>query len=202
MTLLESFAVVADSSPGKLAEEFDAIHAKVDYGTSMRAALVEFNNEYHIPRLARTIKLITKAQEASNRITAVLSTAARASENQDDIERERRSRARMQIVIIVMTYLTLLGVMAILQVNFLDTMAGLAEQSSGGGTGSGAAGAAGGFGNGVDTDMLGMLFFHAVTLQAVISGLISGYMSEGSLLAGVKYAVVLPAFALIVFSVI
>ena len=46
--------------------------------------------------------------------------------------------------------------------------------------------------------MLGMLFFHAVTLQAVISG----YMSEGSLLAGVKYAVVLPAFALLVFSVI
>ncbi|PSP64407.1 flagella assembly protein j, partial [Halobacteriales archaeon QH_8_64_26] len=106
-----------------------------------------------------------------------------------------------QIVIIVMTYLTLLGVMAILQVNFLDTMAGLAERSSGS-SGAGGAGGAAGFGSGVDTDMLGMLFFHAVTLQAVISGLISGYMSEGSLLAGVKYAVVLPAFALIVFSVI
>ena len=202
MTLLESLAVVADTSSGKLAEEFETIHAKVDYGTSMRAALIEFNNRYHIPRLARTIKLVTKAQEASNRITAVLSTAAQTSENQDDIERERLSRARMQIVIIVMTYLTLLGVMALLQVNFLDTMAELAEQSAGASSGgSGAAGAAS-FGSGVDTDMLGMLFFHAVTLQAVISGLISGYMSEGSLLAGVKYAVVLPAFALIVFSVI
>ena len=202
MTLLESLAVVADTSSGKLAEEFETIHAKVDYGTSMRAALIEFNNRYHIPRLARTIKLVTKAQEASNRITAVLSTAAQTSENQDDIERERLSRARMQIVIIVMTYLTLLGVMALLQVNFLDTMAELAEQSAGTSNGgSGAAGAAS-FGSGVDTDMLGMLFFHAVTLQAVISGLISGYMSEGSLLAGVKYAVVLPAFALAVFSVI
>ena len=201
MTLLESFAVVADTSSGKLAEEFETIHAKVDYGTSMRGALIEFNNSYHIPRLARTVKLITKAQEASGRLTDVLSTAARTSENQDDIERERRSRARMQIVIIVMTYLTLLGVMAILQVNFLDTMAGLAERSSGS-SGAGGAGGAAGFGSGVDTDMLGMLFFHAVTLQAVTSGLISGYMSEGSLLAGVKYAVVLPAFALVVFSVI
>ena len=200
MTLLESFSIVADTSSGKLSEEFETIHAKVDYGTSMRAALIEFSNRYHIPRLARTIKLVTKAQEASNQITAVLSTAARASENQDDIKRERKSRARMQIVIIVMTYLTLLGVMAILQVNFLDTMAGLAEQSSGSSS-AGASGAAS-FGSGVDTDMLGMLFFHAVTLQAVISGLISGYMSEGSLLAGVKYAVVLPAFALVVFSVI
>ena len=200
MTLLESFSIVADTSSGKLSEEFETIHAKVDYGTSMRAALIEFSNRYHIPRLARTIKLVTKAQEASNQITAVLSTAARASENQDDIERERKSRARMQIVIIVMTYFTLLGVMAILQVNFLDTMAGLAEQSSGSSS-AGASGAAS-FGSGVDTDMLGMLFFHAATLQAVISGLISGYMSEGSLLAGVKYAVVLPAFALVVFSVI
>ena len=75
MTLLESLAVVADTSSGKLAEEFETIHAKVDYGTSMRAALIEFNNRYHIPRLARTIKLVTKAQEASNRITAVERTA-------------------------------------------------------------------------------------------------------------------------------
>ncbi|TQR22342.1 hypothetical protein C9J85_11385 [Haloferax sp. wsp5] len=29
---------------------------------SQSSALVEFNNKYHIPRLARTVKLITKAQ--------------------------------------------------------------------------------------------------------------------------------------------
>jgi flagellar protein FlaJ len=197
MTLLESIKVVSDTSSGKLSDEFEKMYAKVNYGTSLKTALREFNNEYHIPRLARTVKLIAKAQEASSQISQVLTTAAQASENQDDILRDRRSRTRMQVVIIIMTYITLLGVMAILKVKFLDVMAGLASQASGGG------GAGGGqFGGNVDTDLLTLLFFHAVTLQALISGFIAGYIRDVSIQAGVKFAVVLPTFALIVFMLI
>jgi flagellar protein FlaJ len=196
MTLLESIKVVSDTSSGRLSEEFEKMYAKVNYGTSLKTALREFNNEYHIPRLARTVKLISKAQEASSQISAVLTTAAQASENQDDILRDRRSRTRMQVVIIIMTYVTLLGVMAILKVKFLDVMAGLASQASGGG------GSGGQFGGNVDTDLLTLLFFHAVTLQALISGFIAGYIRDVSIQAGVKFAVVLPTIALIVFMFI
>ena len=196
MTLLESIKVVSDTSSGRLSEEFEKMYAKVNYGTSLKTALREFNNEYHIPRLARTVKLISKAQEASSQISQVLTTAAQASENQDDILRDRRSRTRMQVVIIIMTYITLLGVMAILKVKFLDVMAGLASQASGGG------GSGGQFGGNVDTDLLTLLFFHAVTLQALISGFIAGYIRDVSIQAGVKFAVVLPTIALIVFMFI
>jgi flagellar protein FlaJ len=207
LTLLESVRTVADTSVGTLADEFDEIHAKVEYGMSMKAALVEFNNRYHIPRLARTVKLITKAQEASSQISTVLSTAAQASENQDDIERERQSRARMQVVIIVMTYLTLLAVMAILKTQFLDVMAGLTTQAAGAGgaSGTGAAGAnASGmsFGGAIDTQMLSMLFFHAVTMQAILSGLVAGYIRSADLLSGVKFVVSLGTVALAVWMVV
>jgi flagellar protein FlaJ len=198
-TLLESVRTVADTSSGKLADEFDVIYAKVNYGMSLRNALVEFNNEYHVPRLARTVKLIGKAQEASSQITEVLTTAAQASENQDDIERERRSRTRMQVAIILMTYLTLLGVMAILKTQFLDVMAGLTEQaSSSGGGGSGTSQ----FGGGIDTQLLSLLFFHAVTLQAILSGIISGYIRTAKLMAGIKFVVILQTIALAVWLVV
>jgi flagellar protein FlaJ len=200
MTLLESLKVVADTSSGRLADEFQTMHAKVNYGTSLKTALREFNNKYHIPRLARTVKLISKAQEASSQITQVLSTAAQASENQDDIERNRKSRTRMQMVIIIMTYVTLLGVMALLKVEFLDTMAGLTQQAAEAESGGGGGG--GQFGGGLDIDMLTMLFFHAVTLQGVISGFIAGYIRDVSLMAGLKYVVVLPTLALIVFMMV
>ena len=197
-TLLESIDTVAETSSGKLADEFDVIYAKVNYGMSLRNALVEFNNKYHIPRLARTVKLISKAQEASSQITQVLTTAAQASENQDDIERERRSRTRMQVAIILMTYLTLLGVMAILKTQFLDVMAGLTEQASGSGGGSGAQQ----FGGGIDTQLLSLLFFHAVTLQAILSGIISGYIRTAKLMAGIKFVVILQTIALAVWLVV
>ncbi|MFC4356879.1 type II secretion system F family protein [Halobium salinum] len=199
LTLLESVKAVSDTSSGKLADEFDVMHGKVQYGMSLKEALVEFNNKYHIPRLARTVKLITKAQEASSQITDVLTTAAQASENQDDIDRERKSRTRMQVVIIIMTYLTLLAVMAILKTQFLDVMAGLTSQAGGGG--GGGAGAAS-FGGGVDPNTLSLLFFHAVTLQAILSGFIAGYIRDADIVSGVKFVVVLQTIALAVWMVV
>ena len=196
LTLLESLNTVSNTSSGRLAEDFETMYAKVKYGTSLKDAMREFNNEYHIPRLARTVKLISKAQEASSQIEDVLTTAAQASENQDDIDRERKSRTRMQLVIIIMTYMTLLGVMALLKTQFLDVMAGLANTGGGGGGGA-AAGSGQSFGGGVDTELLSLLFFHAVTLQAIMSSFIGGYIRNVDLISGVKFAVILPTFALI-----
>jgi flagellar protein FlaJ len=195
MTLLESVRVVADTSSGKLADEFETMHTKVNYGTSLKSALREFNNKYHIPRLARTVKLISEAQETSSQIQNVLSTAAQASENQDDIDRGRKSRTRMQMVIIIMTYLTLLGVMALLKLQFLSVMAGLAQQAAG----AGSSGPTGAFSGNVDAGLLSLLFFHAVTLQAIISSFIAGYIRNVELISGVKYAVALSTVALLVW---
>jgi flagellar protein FlaJ len=197
-TLLESVETVSETSSGKLADEFETMHAKVNYGMSLRSALVEFNNKYHIPRLARTVKLISKAQEASSQITEVLTTAAQASETQDDIQRERISRTRMQVAIILMTYLTLLGVMAILKTQFLDVMAGLASQAGGGGDAGGGLN----FGEGINIDLLSVLFFHAVTLQAALSGFISGYIRNADIVSGVKFVVILQTIALVVWMVV
>ena len=205
-TLLESIRTTADTSSGKLAEEFEVMYAKVNYGMSLREALVEFNNKYHIPRLARTVKLISEAQQASSQITDVLTTAAQASENQDDIERERKSRTRMQVAIILMTYLTLLAVMAILKLRFLDVLAGLTAQAGGGGGGAAPSGGgglgSGGFGGNVDVDRLSVLFFHAVTIQAILSGIIAGYIRSADIVSGMKFVVVLLTIALGVWVVV
>lgn len=201
LTLLESIRTVSETSSGKLSDEFDIIYSKVQFGYSLRNALIEFNNSYHIPRLARTVKLISKAQEASSQITSVLTTAAQASENQDDIERERKSRTRMQVVIILMTYFTLLAVMAILKTQFLDVMAGLTDQASGsGGSAGGGNGAT--LSGGIDVNLMGMLFFHAVTIQAILSGFISGYIRDANIMSGLKFVIILQTIALFTWMLI
>jgi flagellar protein FlaJ len=202
LTLLESFKTVSDTTSGKMATEFETMHAKVNYGMSLKDALVEFNNKYHIPRMARTVKLISKAQEASSQITDVLSTAAQASENQDDIERERKSRTRMQVVIIIMTYLTLLAVMAILKTQFLDTLQGVTANTSSDGGGAAAGGAAGGLGSSIDVPLLSMLFFHAVTMQAILSGTIAGYIRDADITSGLKFVLILLTISLVVWAAV
>jgi flagellar protein FlaJ len=201
MTLLESMKVVSETSSGKLADEFEEMYTKVNYGTRLGDAMREFNNKYHLPRLARTVKLISKAQEASSQIQDVLSTAAQASENQDDIDRDRIARTRMQVVIILMTYLTLLGVMALLKAQFLGEIGALASASASSSGGGGAAPTSG-FGQSLDVDMLSMLFFHAVVLQALLSSFIAGYIRSVNVLSGVKFAVILSTIALVVWMAI
>ncbi|AGB36982.1 type II secretion system F family protein [Natronococcus occultus] len=198
LTLLESIESVAETGTGKLSREFARIRRKVDYGTTLKRALVEFANAYRLPLLARTTRLIAESQAASNRIAPVLRTAARTSEIHDELERERRSRTRMQVVVIVMTFLTVFAVIAILEARFLDSMAGSGVGELGA-TGGSAGPAADG---GVRTDVLGLLLFHAVTLQAVVSGMLCGYVRNGALASGLKYAIGLATVALVGWTVV
>ena len=195
LNLLESFRNVAETSTGKLAREFERIHTTVNYGGDLKRALIAFNNRYEVPRMARTVNLIAEAQEASSEISDVLRTAARASENHDEIEQDRKNRTQMQIAIIMMTFLTLLGVMALLKLQFLDVIGSLAEeagQSAGGGRGASSV-------TDINVDRLSMLFLHAVMLQAISAGFIAGYLREARVLAGVKFVVVLATISLVVW---
>jgi flagellar protein FlaJ len=46
------------------------------------------------------------------------------------------------------------------------------------------------------------LFFHAVTIQALLSGFISGYIRTADLLSGVKFVVILLTIAVSVWLVV
>ena len=198
-TLLESLRTVASGSADPLANELGTVHAKVVHGMRLRTALVEFNNAYAEPRLARAVTLIADARAASSQIAAVLTTAAEAIEIHDDLERERRSRTRMQITVIGVTYLTMLGVMAVLQTQLVDVLGGL---SSGSGTTS--AGAVGGAdeGVGIAPATLSLAFFHAATVQAVVSGVVSGYLRAGTFRAGIPFVLAYGAITLGVWSAV
>jgi len=80
-------------------------------------------------------------------------------------------------------------------------MGDLAQQTAG--TSSSQAGQApGGDLSSVNVQVLSVLFFHAVVLQALLSSFIAGYIREVSLMAGLKFAVTLPTIALVVWYVV
>lgn len=195
MTFLESIRTVAETSSSRLARELGIVHRRTQYGMTLEDALIVFNNKYRLPRLARTIKLIAEAQQASSEISSVLSTAAQAVENQEDIERDRISRTRLQVGIIVLVFLTLLAVMAVLKVRFIDVIANLTEQEGGQVLGAR-------FGGAINRNHLSLLFFHALVIQAFVAGFVSGYIRESNLLSGLKYVLALLSISLVVWVIV
>jgi len=192
--VLEAMKITSEGSDSLLSDEIGIVYSKAQYGTNVSDALIEFNNRYLRPRLARTIKLVQKAQEASSNITEVLQTAAKNSRYQDEIYAERKKRLRTQIVITGVTFLIFLGVILALDVFFVSEL--LANTGEGGGlqqldnTGGGQ----------LDGNVVSLLFFHAVTVQAIFTGLASGYGRTGKIRASYKYIILYMMIALLLWG--
>jgi len=181
--VIESLLISAQGNDSRLTDEFLSAYKKTRFGVDLSAALIALNNKYARPRLARVIKLINKAQEASSNITEVLTTAATTSQYQDELQSSRIQRTRMQVAIIAVSFLVILMVFVMMDGYFLAQMVeGLEQQEQGNSV----------FGNGgtsLEPTIVSMLFFHAVTLQALFAGGISGYMQTAKIKSSYKYIV-------------
>lgn len=195
-TLLQALHIVGTKrNPAKINKEFEEVYNKVQYGQSMKRALVDFNNKYGVPRLARTVKLISKAQETSSEITDVLRTASESSKRADRIQEERKNRTLTQVGIVGMTFLIMLGVLVVLQNLFVVEIITVAQDLESQGVGTNQ------FSFSFTINEINMYFFHAIIGQGISSGLMMGYVRTGSIKACIKYMVILPTIALVVWSI-
>ena len=193
MTLDESLLLVSETSQGVLADEFKLVHNEVQWDTGINDALVGFANRLKIPRVSRTVKLITKANESSGNIQEVLEVAARDVDTAYKLDRERFQNMIIYTVIILISFLVFLFVIVVLQRQFLSVMA---EEAAGFDSGQGG----GGFSiDEVPVDTYNMIFFHASVIQGFFSGLVAGQMGEDHVLSGLKYGIVMTLIAVVVF---
>jgi flagellar protein FlaJ len=177
--LLECFNICGNAQGKPLEEEFDKIYTKTKLGTPFAAALIEFNNKYEVPRLARTTKLIQQAQEASSHITEVLRTAGETSRYEDRIKERQKSSTAQVTAIIAIIFLIFLGVMIMMQAFFVDKMVEF--------VGEGAA-LSDKF-QSINPSFLALLYVHASVIQGGFGGLTAGYIRERNLFAGLKYVI-------------
>ncbi len=202
MTLDESLLLVSETSSGVLSQELKKVHNEIQWGSSLNDALISFANRLKIPRLSRTIKLLTKANESSGDVQGVLEVAARDVDSAYKLDRERFQNMIIYTVIIIISFLVFLFVIIILDNQFLGEMAA-AEGENGGPDDLEGAGGGGGAGamdmSDIPIDQYRMVFFHAGVIQAFCSGLVAGQMGEDDLLSGLKYAIVMTFIAVLVF---
>ncbi len=191
--LLEAIRITGADNNTRLGREFTTMYKRVNFGSSLSTVLVEFNNRYCLPRLARSVKLIQKAQETSDQITDVLTTAADLSEIQDDLEREKRSRTRMQVGIIIISFVVFVGVLLMLEEFFIETIVEVMSEDSDTDLIN--------FGN-IDPAFLSMLYLHAALIQGCCAGLICGYVQTGKAHTGLKYAISLVLFTFVAWATV
>ncbi|MDI9634018.1 MAG: type II secretion system F family protein [Methanolinea sp.] len=195
LTIAQAISIMVNTNLGLLSYEIKRIKRDIDWGASFTDALIRFEDRVRTPLIARTVSLITKASQMSGSIGDVLAIAASDAKMSDLLKRERLSDMFIYTAIIYMAFVVFVFVVGVISHSFLPILGNV-----GGGT----------IPQGTPLSGLGSpsvkpilrLMYHAVVLQAVLSGLIAGQMGEGSLKAGVKHSCIMLVIALVIFNLV
>jgi flagellar protein FlaJ len=188
----ESLRITARDKSSLLAAELGVVYKKlINTGIPINRGLVELNNKYARPRLARTIKIIEKAQDVSSDITSVLKTAATSAQIQRDLRDEQAKKMRMLVVVVEASFLVFLVILAGMKLQMIDTLTRLIGKDPS-------------WPNfeTVKPQLLALMFFHAALIQGVCSGMIAGYLQRSQPRAGLKFALLNGTLALVAWLII
>jgi len=195
MTIRDSIKLMAKSDTGAISRQIKLVWKDIDWGLDVNDALTRFANRIRTHVVARSITLITRANESSGDVGEVLGVAARDAETEQTLRKERAMNMMIYIVIIYISFVVFVGVIYVITDSFLTQMAIAGEEMEA----SGAAGG-GGFLGAFDLDSYKRMFFHASLIQGFCSGLIAGVMGEGSVMSGIKHSMIMMTVALLIFK--
>ncbi|MHB8584590.1 MAG: type II secretion system F family protein [Thermoplasmatota archaeon] len=192
MTLTEAVITASKGTYGALTWDIRKMAAQIEWGVSFPEALQRFAKRVRTPLIERTVSLIVQASKAGGNVVDILSAAADDSREIQLIIKERKTAMSIYIMIIYIAFLVFIGVIAILNAQFIPQVAkavkGAAGVSLGGLTFKP-----------FDENQFRMLFFHAAVIQGLGGGIVAGVMQAGKPVAGLKHAFLMVAIAYVLF---
>ncbi|WP_255149645.1 type II secretion system F family protein [Halorarius halobius] len=184
VAVVSSFDRVRESDVGALDEEVERIWRDIQWGATVTDALERFESRVRTPSVTRTVTLITNALRASNEIGPVLRIAAEQARNDRRLKEQRNQEMFTYVLVIYVAFLVFLVVIA--AINFI-----LIPALPTGGSGLGASVPGSITVSEAEIRAYRLAFFHAGLVQAMLSGLVGGQMSGGSIKDGAKHASIL-----------
>ncbi len=194
MTLRDSLKLMTRSDIG-LSKEIKKIWNDIEWGLAINEALVRFANRVRTHMVARSVTLLTKANESSGDIGEVLNVAARDVAAEQELKSERRINMFIYVVIIYISFLVFIGIIYIISTTFLNEMVKAGEKVSGSASGAVPLSL-----SREKLEVYNRIFFHGALIQGFSSGLIAGVMGEGSVLSGLKHSVIMITIGYILFT--
>jgi flagellar protein FlaJ len=190
VSVVSSFDRVRRSDLGDLNAEMDRIWRDINWGATVEQALDRFERRVQTPAVTRTVTLLTNSMRASNEIGPVIRIAAEQARSDQKLRRQRKQEMFTYLIVIYVSFVVFLVVIGAIDRVLIPN---LPSQEALGGATENAVGTAPSFLqiNSQKVEQYRLTFFHAGLIQATLSGLVGGQMSNGSIKDGVKHATIM-----------
>jgi flagellar protein FlaJ len=197
MSMVSSIDRVRESDLGPLGAELDRVWTDVQWGTDLQTALRRFETRVGTRSVSRIVTLLTESMNASGNLATVLRIAARQAAADRRLERQRRQAMLEYMVVVYVSYLVFLFIIAVLAGFLLPNLPTEGTETAASTNVQGL----GGFSE-TDPDAYATLFYHAVLVQGLFSGVIAGQLSTADVKAGAKHAAVMVGLSVALFAVV
>ncbi|MFW6153183.1 MAG: type II secretion system F family protein [Halobacteriota archaeon] len=192
VSFVDGLGMVSRNLTGSFAEELKRVRNDIRWNGDVHNALISMARRLQVPQLTRTSYILAEGSRSSGELYKLLSIAAEDTRQRYRLERNRRQNLQAYTTIVVIGFLVYLAVIVILDYSFLgaieEALAGTDADDLGPIT--------------IDLDEIATynaLFYHSALIMAVGTGLISGKLTDNSVLSGLKYSVGLVLLCVLVF---
>lgn len=185
MTLPQAMRATQSNDYGVFTPYAKELSAKVSWGIPLEQALQDFAKKTKSKSMKRNVQTISEAYHSGGTVATILSSVAQSLQELERIKKERAASIYAQMVNGYLIYIIFLGVMI-----GLSSILVPAFVRFGGGT----------------EDLQGAfveIFRSLTVIQGFFAGIAIGKMAEGTIVAGLKHAIVMVIFgytALVIFA--
>ena len=166
---------------------------RTEWGIPAKEALIMFADDTDNDVIKRSIEVVVVAERSGGSIEDVLESVTNSVLQVKKLKDERKESVFNQIMQGYIVYFVFLGIMLMLQVNFLPMLVDMAGNLGGVLLGSSV----------VSQEKIldfSYIFLALILIQGFFAGLVIGKFSEGEIKHGVKHSVILMVIAYMVIS--
>lgn len=206
LTIPRATVSAAKGSYGALTPEVRRMAAQVQWGVDFPEALIRFARRNPTPLIERTVSLILEAKRSGGGLTDILSAAAADARELRLIIEGRNAQLKSYGVVIYTIFLVFIGIVLILEAQFIPAFHQAIEAVHNLDTEGGQAILPPDLGGlrfeQFDPLLYHTLFFHASILQAAFGGFMGGVLTRGKAMSWLNHVLVMIAIAWFSFRLV
>ncbi|WP_277543284.1 type II secretion system F family protein [Haloarcula laminariae] len=192
----DALQIASDRADNVLARELRQVHNETEWFDDLRGALLRLALRSRTRVGTRTLRLVVEADEASGNLDETLSVAAEDARMDRELERARSRELSSYVVAALISFLVYLAILMLINEFYFEQAVAIGQQA-----GADTAGLPLSL-QSIDAAGFRLAFIHSSLVQAVFIGLMTGKLSRGRVLAGLKYSLALLAVTVVVFGVV
>lgn len=195
---VEAIEMEVERSTGVLAEELEKLYNDIRWFHDVSEAFLRLAERSRLQMTGRTMRLLAEANRASGNLHRTMTVAAEEARFQRQFAEARAREVVSYVAVAIVSFLVFVGILLLLQQFYLARIIEAGAQSAEVAAGLEAPGSL----QNIDAEGFRVAFLHSAIIQGACIGLVAGKLSRGTVLAGIRYSIVMVLLSLGLFGVI